>query len=99
MPRLDASQRAQPDATLAGPRSALSRLAGPFALAAGSLMIVVELVIFPIVDRDDHQGTSQNIVYRVSGVVYFVAFCLLLLAVSRRTAGRRTRPAGSVWSA
>jgi hypothetical protein len=80
MPRLDASQRPQPDATLAGPRSALSRLAGPFALAAGSLMIVVELVIFPIVDRDDHQGTSQNIVYRVSGVVYFVAFCLLLLA-------------------
>jgi hypothetical protein len=42
-------------------------------------MIVVELLILPIVDRADHQATSQNLVYRVSGIVYFVAFCLLAI--------------------
>jgi hypothetical protein len=60
-------------------RSALSRLAGPLAFAAGTLMIVVELLILPIVDRANHQATSQNLVYRISGIVYFVAFCLLVL--------------------
>ncbi|MFC5262268.1 hypothetical protein ACFPJ1_09105 [Kribbella qitaiheensis] len=72
-----------PRSTVAVPSSSslapLSRLAGPLALAAGTLMIVVELVMFPIVDRDDRQGTSQNLAYRISGVVYFVAFCLLIL--------------------
>lgn len=60
-------------------RSALSRLAGPLAVAAGTLMIGVELLILPIVDRANHQATSQNLVYRVSGIVYFVAFCLLAI--------------------
>ncbi|MFD3401445.1 hypothetical protein ACFWUU_12235 [Kribbella sp. NPDC058693] len=59
--------------------SALARLAGPLAVAAGLLMVVVELAILPIVDVDDHVGTSTNLVYRISGVVYFVAFCLLVL--------------------
>ena len=76
MTNLDASQTQQSS----GGRAALARLAGPLALAAGVLMVVVEIVIFPIVDRDDHVGTSTNTVYRVSGVVYFVAFCLLALA-------------------
>ncbi|WP_329000177.1 DUF4386 domain-containing protein [Kribbella sp. NBC_00709] len=61
-------------------RSPLARLAGPMALAAGALMITVELVILPIVDRDHHQATSQNLVYRISGIAYFVAFCLLAIA-------------------
>jgi hypothetical protein len=77
MTRLDASQ--EPRSTTS--HSPLARLAGPLAVAAGSLMVVVEVAIFPIVDRDDHVGTSTNTVYRISGVVYFVAFCLLLLAV------------------
>jgi hypothetical protein len=81
MARMDVPQSQQSASALIGPRSSLSRLAGPFALAAGILMIAVEVAIFPIVDRDDHVGTSTNLVYRVSGVVYFVAFCLLLLAV------------------
>lgn len=81
MARLDVPQSPRATTTLTGPYSALSRLAGPFALAAGCLMIVVEVVTFPIVDRDDHVGTSTNTVYRISGVVYFLAFCLLLLAV------------------
>ncbi len=77
MSRLDASQKHRSS----NPAAPLARLAGPLAVAAGSLMVVVELVILPIVDRDDHVGTSTNTVYRISGVVYFVAFCLLLLAV------------------
>ncbi|TDW77331.1 hypothetical protein [Kribbella pratensis] len=60
-------------------QSSLARMAGPLAVAAGLLMIVVELAILPIVDVHDHVGTSTNLVYRISGVVYFVAFCLLVL--------------------
>ena len=76
MKRLDVSQTHRSSTTLPPPRTPLARLAGPLALAAGSLMVVVELVIFPIVDRDDHVGTSTNSMYRVSGVVYFVASCI-----------------------
>lgn len=79
MTNLDASQTQSSSGSTAA-RAPLTRLAGPLALAAGVLMVVVEVVIFPIVDRDDHVGTSTNSVYRVSGVVYFVAFCLLVLA-------------------
>ncbi|TCC53510.1 hypothetical protein E0H75_07440 [Kribbella capetownensis] len=91
MPKLDASQTQQ---SSRASRAPLTRLAGPLAVAAGALMVVVEVVIFPIVDRDDRVGTSTNSVYRVSGVVYFVAFCLLVLAAvaayswQARTAGR-----------
>ena len=81
MTSLDASQTPQSRADLAASHSPFARLAGPLAVAAGALMVVVEVVIFPIVDRDDRVGTSTNTVYRISGVVYFVAFCLLLLAV------------------
>ena len=82
MTRLDASQTPSSGGNLTASRTPLARLAGPLALAAGSLMVVVEVLIFPIVDRDDHVGTSTNTVYRISGVVYFVAFCLLILAVA-----------------
>ena len=81
MKELDASQKQSSNSGFTASRSSLARLAGPLAFAAGLLMVVVEVVIFPIVDRDDRVGTSTNSVYRVSGVVYFVAFCLLLLAV------------------
>ena len=81
MTRLDASQASSSGGNLTASRTPLARLAGPLALAAGVLMVVVEVVILPIVDRDDHVGTSTNTVYRISGVVYFVAFCLLILAV------------------
>jgi hypothetical protein len=74
-------------------RSALSRLAGPLALAAGILMIVVELVILPIVDADDHEATSTNLVYRISGIAYFLAFCLLVLAAVAAY-GRQAHKAG-----
>jgi hypothetical protein len=60
-------------------QSALARMAGPLAVTAGLLMIVVELAILPIVDIDDHVGTSTNLIYRISGIVYFIAFCLLAL--------------------
>jgi hypothetical protein len=32
-------------------------------------------------DTDDHVATTQSVVFQVGGVVYFVAFCLLLLSL------------------
>jgi hypothetical protein len=81
MTRLDAPRTPQSSKNLTTSYSPLSRLAGPLALAAGALMVVTELVLLPVVDRGDRVGTSQNIVYRLGGIAYFVAFCLLLLAL------------------
>ena len=49
MTNLDASQTPPCDSNLTTSRSPLARLAGPLALSAGLLMVVVEVVIFPIV--------------------------------------------------
>jgi hypothetical protein len=62
------------------PRSPISRLAAPCAIAAGILMIVAQAVMLPF-DPDDHQETSQDPVFQVAGVGYLVAFCLLLLTL------------------
>jgi hypothetical protein len=48
MTNLDASQTPPSDSKLTTPRSPLARLAGPLALSAGLLMVVVEVVIFPL---------------------------------------------------
>ncbi|WP_327635341.1 DUF4386 domain-containing protein [Kribbella sp. NBC_00482] len=94
MTGLDAHQSSGSTATSPDySRSALSRLAGPLALTAGLLMIVVELVILPIVDADNHEATSTNLVYRISGIVYFLAFCLLVLAAVAAY-GRQAHKAG-----
>ena len=58
----------------------LSRLGGPIALASGSLMTVAQLVMWPF-DTQDHVATTQSVVFQVAGTVYFVAFCLLMLAL------------------
>jgi hypothetical protein len=60
--------------------SPLSRLAGPFALTAGALMLVSQLVWLPF-DTDDHQATSQNVVFQAGGVAYLIGFCMLMLAL------------------
>jgi len=60
--------------------SPLSRLAGPFALIAGALMLVSQLVWLPF-DTDDHQATSQNVVFQAGGVAYLIGFCMLMLAL------------------
>jgi hypothetical protein len=73
--------------------SPLSRLAGPFALAAGFLMIVSQIV-WLFFDPDDHVATSQDVVFQSASVAYLVAFCLLILTLvaaygwQARAAGR-----------
>ena len=58
-----------------------SRRAGLLAVMAGGLMVITELVMWPTVDPMDHVTTSLDPVYQASGVAYFLAFCLLLLAL------------------
>jgi hypothetical protein len=58
----------------------LSHLGGPLAVASGTLMIIAELVIFPF-DTDDHVTTSRDVTFQVANAVYFIAFCLLMLAL------------------
>jgi hypothetical protein len=71
----------------------LTRIAGPTALAAGVLLVVAEVVMWPF-DPAQHVATTTNPVFQIGGVVYFVAFCLLVVAVTAayewqaRSAGR-----------
>ncbi len=60
------------------PRSSLSRLAGPFALAAGVLMVGAQLVMLPF-DPKDHVATSTATQFQIGGVFYLAGFVALLL--------------------
>ncbi len=59
----------------------LARLAGPIALAAGALMTVQQLVMFPIVDRSQIEITMAHPLFVPSAIAYVVAFCGLLIAL------------------
>jgi len=63
------------------PQSPLARLAGPIALAAGALMTVQQLVMFPIVDRSQLEATMDHPLFVPSAITYVVAFCGLLIAL------------------
>jgi hypothetical protein len=69
-------------------RAPLSRIAGPTALAAGILMVVAELVMWPF-DPSQHVATTTDPVFQIGGVVYLAGFCLLLVAL----------PAAYAWQA
>jgi hypothetical protein len=43
-------------------------------------MVVAETAMWPF-DPKDHLATTRNVVFQVAGAVYFVGFCLLVLAV------------------
>lgn len=60
-------------------QSTRSRLAGSLALTTGVLMVIAQLVMWPF-DTDDHVATTQNVVFQLAGVLYFISFCLLLLS-------------------
>jgi hypothetical protein len=66
----------------------LSRIAGPTALAAGVLMVVAELMMWPF-DPSQHVVTTTDPVFQIGGVLYLLGFCLLLLAL----------PAAYAWQA
>jgi hypothetical protein len=56
----------------------LTRIAGPTALAAGVLLVVAELVMWPF-DLKAHVATTTDPVFQIAGAVYFVGFSLLLV--------------------
>jgi len=67
--------------------SPLARLAGPFALAAGALFTITQLVLFALIapiDRTDPHWLEvylANPVALANSVAQFMAFCLLALAL------------------
>jgi hypothetical protein len=56
----------------------LSRLAGPFALAAGALIVGAQLVMLPF-DPKDHVATTTDPAFQLGGAAYYVGFLLLIL--------------------
>jgi hypothetical protein len=60
------------------PESPLSRLAGPFGLAAGVLIVAAQVVMLPF-DPKDHVDTSTAPAFQIGGVVYLAGFVALLL--------------------
>jgi hypothetical protein len=61
-------------------QSLLSRLAGPFALSAGVLMVGAQLVMLPF-DPKDHVATSTALAFQLGGVAYMLGFVVLMLFV------------------
>jgi hypothetical protein len=62
------------------PYSSLSRLAGPFALSAGVLMVGAQLVMLPF-DPKDHVATTTAVQFQLGGVAYLLGFVMLMLFV------------------
>ena len=65
------------------------RLAGPFAVVAGTLMTVGQLLWLPF-DAKDWENTSTDVVFQTGSVIYLLGFVALLLAAI----GLATRQAG-----
>jgi hypothetical protein len=56
----------------------LSRLAGPFAVSAGGLMVGAQLVMLPF-DPKDHVATTTAPAFQFGGAAYFLGFVMLML--------------------
>jgi hypothetical protein len=83
--------------------SPLGRVAGPLTILAGGLFTVTQLVMLQRMSLLDpsnpqyRQALFADPVYLLSGVVYFVAFCLILLALVA-IYGREGHKAGVFWA-
>ena len=65
--------------------SLITRLAGPAAIAAGTLMVAAQVVLSTF-DMDQHIATSTNPLFQVTQVFYllgFIALMVFLFATSR----------------
>ncbi|MFL6002960.1 MAG: hypothetical protein ACJ72P_09150 [Nocardioides sp.] len=58
--------------------SNMSRLAGPFALSAGALIVGAQLVMLPF-DPEDHVATTTAAAFQFGGAAYFLGFVMLML--------------------
>src|SRR4051794_41455847 len=58
--------------------SLLCRLAGPFAVSAGVLIVGAQLVMLPFGPKD-HVATTTDLTFQLGGVAYFVGFVVLML--------------------
>ena len=61
--------------------SPLTRLAAPFALAAGGVFIVAQILLLMTLDVTDKTATAANPVFVITQAAYFFGFCILLLAL------------------
>jgi hypothetical protein len=77
--------------------SPLARNAGPLAIAAGGLFAITQLVTVATLDRSNFTASLLDPIYLANGMVYFGAFCLLILALAAiyARAGHRS---GKLWS-
>jgi hypothetical protein len=62
-------------------QSALSRLAGPFAISAGGLFIAAQVLLLATLERANMLETVHKPLFAVAQVGYFLGFCMLLLAL------------------
>lgn len=62
-------------------QSPLSRLAGPFALAAGSLFVAAQGLLFATLEPANKLATVEKPLFAVAQVGYLVGFCMLMLAL------------------
>ena len=72
------SKRATAPEPTAGPMFA--RSAGALAVAAGTLLMVGQLIWWPF-DQQGNLATSQNAYFNLGSVVYLAAFCVLVFAL------------------
>jgi hypothetical protein len=77
--------------------SPLARIAGSLALAAGGLFTITQLVTVATLDRSNLLASVIEPVYLINGIVYFGAFCLLMLALVAIYA-REGHRAGMLWT-
>lgn len=56
----------------------LSRLAGPFAVSAGVLIVGAQTMMLPF-DPKDHVATTTAPAFQFGGAAYFVGFVILML--------------------
>src|SRR5215212_11844880 len=78
-------------------RSPLARSAGALALAAGSLFTITQLVTVATLDPSNLMVSVLEPVFLINGIVYFGAFCLLMLALVAIYA-REGHRAGKLWT-
>ena len=72
--------RTRSESVTSTPAPLFARSAGPVAIAAGTLLVVGQLIWWPF-DQTKNLATSQNDVFNVGSLVYLSGFCVLMFAL------------------